>query len=141
MTYLLDTCIVSKLRKKTRDPKLEEWIKKHPASHYALSSLTIGEIQAGISQLNDRNEVKKHLGEWLLGDLIPSFEGRILEFDRKVVIRWGMLLGECRRQGINLPIVDSQIAAVALQHELILVTENIKDFLHTGVITVNPMVG
>lgn len=144
MSYLLDTCILSKLRKisKYPIPKLSNWIQQHPASLYFISSFSIAEIQAGISKLDekikDRKQYKAALENWLYNELIPDFQGRIIEFDLKLAIRWGTLIGKCKQQGINLPIIDSLIAATALHHELILLTENTIDFKQTGITFINP---
>lgn len=144
MTYLLDTCILSKLRRinKYPDPKLKQWMEQHPASLYSISLFSVAEIQAGIAKLDDtlpdRKKYKMELVDWLVNDLIPDFEGRIVDFDLKLALRWGSLVGECKRKGINLPIVDSLIAATAIHHELVVVTENVADFEHTGVVIVNP---
>ena len=144
MSYLLDTCILSKLRRLSKfpDPKLLEWIEQHPASLYFLSVFSIAEIQAGISKLSDtpadRKKCKVDLENWLHNDLVPDFEGRILDCDLKLAIRWGSLVGISKQKGLNLPIVDSLIAATALHHGLILVTENSIDFEQTGVTLINP---
>jgi predicted nucleic acid-binding protein len=144
MTYLLDTCILSKLRRMAKYPDvtLRNWIEQHPASLYCISVFSIAEIQAGVSKLHDKSpdqrKFKSDLENWLFNDLIPDFEGRIVDFDLKLAFRWGSLVGQCKQKGINLPIVDSLIAATALHHELILVTENHVDFEQTGVMLINP---
>jgi predicted nucleic acid-binding protein len=144
MTYLLDTCVLSKLRRisKYPDPKLRNWIEQHPASFYFISVFSIAEIQAGISKLDDKSTDRKRnkadLEDWLYNDLIPDFQGRIVDFDLKLAIRWGSLVGKCKQKGLNLPIIDSLIAATALHHELILVTENSVDFNQTGITLINP---
>lgn len=144
MTYLLDTCILSKLRKiqKYPEPALEKWISKHTESAYYISVLTLGEIQTGISKLQRRNpEEQKNsmiLEDWLYGELIPRFHGRILQVDAQIALAWGKLVGEAKQRGILLPVTDGLIAATALTHGLILVTENIKDFDKTGATLLNP---
>lgn len=144
MTYLLDTCILSKLRRivKYPDPKLQNWMEQHPAGLYSISVFSIAEVQAGISKLHekssDQKKYKRDLENWLFGDLVPDYEGRILDFDLKLAVRWGTLVGQCKQKGINLPVIDSLIAATALHHELILVTENHVDFEKTGVMLINP---
>lgn len=146
MTYLLDTCIVSKLRKLRLYPDLhlEEWVNRHAESSYFLSVLTLGEIQAGIAKLNvensERQKQRMMLEDWLFGELIPRFQGRILEVDTAVILKWGQMYGTCQRKGEQLPIVDGLLAATALQHSLIVVTENVKDFLKTGIEVFNPII-
>ena len=90
MSYLLDTCILSKLRRIKKRPLkvLEEWINLHDESEYFLSVLTIGEIQAGIRKLNPKKrgegEARIALEEWLLEGLIPRFCDRILPISPEV---------------------------------------------------------
>lgn len=144
MSYLLDTCILSKLRKikNESDVRLKAWILSHPESFYYISVLSIGEIQAGISKLNAKNEEHKKkrmiYEDWLLGELIPRFKDRILDIDKHTASLWGTMKGEAQIQNRTLPVIDSLIAATAIQHNLILVTENVKDFISTGVKLFNP---
>lgn len=144
MSYLLDTCVISKLQriKKYPDPILQKWIEKYPSNLYYISVLTIAEIQAGIAKLseNDSQQKKKKMdiANWLFNELIPGFHGRIIDFDLKLALRWGSLVGTYKRQGINIPVMDSLIAATALQHELIIVTENSADFNLANLFTINP---
>lgn len=141
MSYLLDTCILSASRKlhPSRSEKLKSWLEEHPESSYFISALSIGEIQAGISKLQKNEAQKKAIFEhWLLSDLIPRFEQRILGIDLQTCFLWGQLRGDAQKQGQVLPAIDTLIAASALQHQLILVTENTKDFLFTRVPLINP---
>ena len=71
-------------------------------------------------------------------ELIPGFQGRIVDFDLKLALRWGSMVGTHKREGINIPVMDSLIAATALHHELIVVTENSIDFNLANVFTINP---
>jgi len=143
MSYLLDTCILSKLRKIRKQPdiKLENWIKKHNENLYFISALTIGEIQSGISKLNLKNEERQSrliLEDWLHEELILRFHNRILAVDIEVALTWGKLSGENKQQGIIIPIVDGLIAATAIVHNLTVVTENVNDFIETGARIFNP---
>jgi hypothetical protein len=141
MSYLLDTCILSKARKFNADSeRLKKWLDRHPETSYFISVLSIGEIQTGISKLNEKEREKKTIFErWLLGSLIPRFEHRILGVDVHTCSLWGKLRGEAQKRGKLLPAIDALLAASAIQHQLILVTDNIKDFEATGVQLFNPM--
>lgn len=129
MTYLLDTCILSKLRKISKYPDhlLEKWINKHQEVQFFLSILTIGEIQQGISKLENAKQ-KRILEDWLRGDIIQRFKDRILNIDLRVILKWGELSSRFLKNGTPLPVIDSLLAATALAYDLILITENIKDF-------------
>src|SRR5271170_1578691 len=121
MTYLLDTCVVSTLRKKNvpESVKLREWLDKHPNNAYYISVLTIGELQFGIAKLNENEKVKNLLQSWLFGHLIPSFENRILSVDQQICTIWGVMSAQAVRKGITLPVSDALIAATAIKHDLI----------------------
>lgn len=129
MSYLLDTCIISKLRKisKYPDPLLQQWASNHSQSQFFLSTITLGEIQQGISQLENPIEARI-LENWLLAEIQPHFKERILPIDADVAIKWGELQGIYSKKGKKPPAIDSLLAATAIVHNLILVTANIKDF-------------
>jgi predicted nucleic acid-binding protein len=144
MTYLIDTCIISKLRKirSNPDPTLENWISKHQESQFFLSVLTIGEIQSGIAKLkiDHPQEQKKRmvLEDWLFGELIPRFKNRLLTIDLHVAITLGKIHGNNQRLGQNIPLADGLIAATAIVHGLVVVTENIRHFQNSGAEIFNP---
>jgi predicted nucleic acid-binding protein len=144
MSYLLDTCILSKLRrlKKRPDKELEAWFAEKDESLFFVSALTIGEIEAGIHKLDITKEqelnARMALEEWFLEELIPRFHERILHVDGRVALEWGRLYGECQRRGYTIPAIDGLIAATAVVHQLIIVTENVKDFIETGISVFNP---
>jgi predicted nucleic acid-binding protein len=144
MSYILDTCILSKLRriKSHPDPKLVEWIVKHPETFYFISVVTLGEIQAGISKLKESNPNQKkqrmQLEDWLFGDLIPRFQSRLLDITPEIALTWGRLSGIGLQKGVLVPIGDGLIAATAILHGMIVVTENSKHFSHIGVEVINP---
>jgi predicted nucleic acid-binding protein len=124
------------------DAKLRTWIEQHPANLYYISVFSIAEFQAGIAKIenvpSDRKKYKSDLEDWLFNDLVPDFEGRIIDFDLKIAHRWGTLVGQFKSKGINFPIVDSILAVTAIHHGLIMVTENVSDFEKIGVTIINP---
>jgi toxin FitB len=129
MTYLLDTCILSKLRKihNHPEPALKNWIVKYDEREYYLSVLTVGEIEQGIHKLKNPQD-RRILEVWLKGAVISRFKERILNIDVKIASKWGELSGTYQKKGISIPSIDGLIAATAIVHGLIVVTENIKDF-------------
>lgn len=129
MTYLLDTCIISKLRKisKSKDLILQDWILKNTEEQYFLSVLTIGEIQQGISNSKDAKQ-RRLLEDWLNGEVLFRFENRVLPIDYRVAAKWSHLSGISLQNGSPQSVIDGLIASTAIVHDLILVTENIKDF-------------
>ncbi len=141
MSYLLDTCILSIGRKAnhSKSEKLKHWMDQHPENSYFISVISVGEIQSGISKLKQSEQDRKNILEnWLILDLIPRFKHRILEIDLKTSSIWGQLRGEAQKRGYVLPVIDALIAASAIQHQMVLVTENIRDFQQIAVPLFNP---
>ncbi len=134
MSYLIDTNVLSELRRKAPDPGVVDWFARHPAGTLHLSVLTLGEIRRGIEGVGDATR-KRALLDWLETDLPAFFAGRIVPVDAAVADRWGRLIA---RAGRPLPAIDSLLAATALQHDLVLVTRNTKDFAGLPVEVFNP---
>lgn len=134
MTYLLDTNVLSELRRRTPDPKVVEWVERRPATTLHLSVLTFGELRKGIETLPP-GERRRGLSDWLEVELTGFFAGRVLSIDVAVADRWGRLVAEAARP---VPAVDSLLAATALVHGLVLVTRNLRDFGFTGLEVTNP---
>lgn len=137
MNYLLDTCVISELVARQPEPKVVNWIDAIEDERIYLSVITIGEIKRGIEKLPESSR-RQALADWLGSDLLLRFRGRILAVDTAVMLRWGELVAKMEGAGRPLPAMDSLIAALALSHNLHLVTRNEKDFQGTGVIMVNP---
>jgi predicted nucleic acid-binding protein len=131
--YLLDTVVLSELRKRHRNPKVVEWIGQRVSSELYLSVVTVGEIERGIAQQKRRNpEFSRELSFWL--DRVLSLYGdRILQIDTPITRRWGRLSADLGHDGPDL-----LIAATALEHGLTVVTRNTRHFEPTGVAVINP---
>jgi predicted nucleic acid-binding protein len=80
------------------------------------------------------------LAAWLQNDLLERFRHRLVPIDVEILLKWGELTARLETAGNPLPAIDSLMAASALQRELILVTRNTRDFVATGVPTLNPWV-
>ncbi len=134
MSYLIDTNVLSELRRKSPDPGVVAWFSQRPATTLYLSVLTLGEIRKGIEGVDD--EIRRQaLLDWLETELPTFFTGRILSIDGAVADRWGRLIAAAGRP---LPVIDSLLAATALEHDLVLITRNIKDFSGLPVQIFNP---
>ena len=134
MTYLLDTNVISELRRPRPHPGVLEWWNEVPAGRLYVSSLTIGELRRGVGRLQARNDdvQAQRLADWLDG-LAQQFADRVLAVDTVIAEIWGRL-----PQHRPIPAVDGLIAATALRHDLTVVTRNVRDFLATGVTVVDP---
>lgn len=137
MRYLLDTCVISELISAKRHPGVVAWVDDRDEETLFLSVLTIGEIQKGISKLEDHKK-RERLQTWVERDLSQRFRGRILDVNQEVASRWGRLLGEAERRGQTLPIMDSLIATTALTHNLVVVTRNVRDMERCNVEVFDP---
>jgi len=136
MSYLLDTVILSELRKRDCDPAVTRWIKAQDSSNLFLSVLTIGEIEKGISRQRRLNPVfADTLAKWLATTL-QHYEARIIPINTPIARRWGRLSDELGHSGADL-----LIAATAMENGLVVVTRNTRHFQPTGVGVYNPFAG
>lgn len=134
MSYLVDTNVLSELRRREPNQGVIEWFEQRPATTLYLSVLTLGEIRKGIDALvNDDRQLK--LLDWLEVELPQFFSGRILTIDAEVADRWGRLNAQ---MGRPIPAIDSLLAATALTHGLKLVTRNVRDFNYPELDIMNP---
>jgi len=139
MRYLFDTCVVSELISRNPNDTVLRWVSQQNEKYVYLSVVTIGEIQHGIEKLADGKR-KESLTKWLEEDLMTRFKGRILDIDVNVMMQWGRIVAGLERIGKPMPVMDSIIAAVAIEHDLHLVTRNVKDFENLDLHIVNPWV-
>ena len=138
MSYLIDTTVISELRRKQPDANVVAWFAARSVQSLFLSVLTLGEIRKGIESLGNASVDalrRQALSDWLEVDLPTFFLGRILSVDLPVSDRWGHLQAHARRP---LPAIDSLLAATALHHNLTLVTRNESDFAGFGLNLINP---
>ena len=135
MSYLVDTNVFSESVKPKPDASVVAWLREHESRLY-VSAITIGEIRRGIERLKDGKR-KTQLRAWLqaLGDCM---KGRVLSFNTSTAHVWGQMKAQWDRKGLVVPSLDSQLAAMAQRHQLILVTRNTADFARTGVKLLNP---
>jgi toxin FitB len=132
--YLLDTNVVSELRKKRRaHQKVLAWLDSVPDEDLFLSVLVLGEIRKGIELIRLRDPVQgRNLEAWLV-NLETAYAERLLPITAAIADRWGRL------SAIRpISTVDGLMAATALESRLTLVTRNTEDVQHTGVGMINP---
>jgi predicted nucleic acid-binding protein len=136
LSYLVDTNVFSEQAKPKPDAKVVEWLRQHESELY-VSTITIGEIRRGIERLPDGKR-KTQLRTWLQS-LCDCLQGRVLNFNTSTAHVWGQLKAKWEKAGVTVPSLDSQIAATASRHSLVLVTRNTADFENTGIRTLNPL--
>ncbi len=133
MSFLVDTCALSELRKPRPSPPVVDWFQAARPEDLFASSLTFGEIRKGVENLAPGRR-RTQIAEWLETELADWFEGRVLPVSLGVADGWGRLVARVP----GLPVVDGLIAATALHHRLAVVTRNETHFAKAGVKIVNP---
>lgn len=136
MKVLLDTCVLSELRREAGNPAVRKAVESFADPDLSISVLTIGEIANGISLLAPGKK-KQALEQWMLG-LEHRYAEHILPVDIETSRIWGEITARARIQGFTLAAADGLIAATALRHGLHLMTRNTSDFSATGVLLINP---
>ena len=131
--FLIDTMVLSELRRRQRDPGVVAWIARQQHDDLFLSVVSIGEIERGIARRRAADPVfAGELAAWL--DRLLRLHGeRQLAVDLAIARRWGQLSAALGHDSADL-----LIAATALEHGLTVVTRNLRHFTPTGVATLNP---
>ena len=133
MSFLLDTNVVSELRRRSPNERVVAWFEQVRADDLYLSALTIGEIRQGIEQLRLKDPTAAcRLDEWQAG-LVSAYRDRIVAVDAAIAELWGRLNVPDR-----VPTIDGLLAATVLVHDWTLVTRNVDDVVRTGARTLNP---
>ena len=137
MSYLIDTNIISEIRKGTRcDAHVSAWFASVADEDLFLSTLVLGEIRKGVEMARPRDPGKAEALERWLQEVEEAFHGRVLSIDNAVSDQWG------RMSAIRpLPAIDGLLAATALTNGLTLVTRNDGDVAGLGVRVLNPFKG
>jgi len=134
--FLLDTVVISELRKSRADARVRVWIQSVPARDIFVSSVSFGEIEGGIEKQRSRNPTfATELEKWL-EFTVRSYGDRILPFDVNESRRWGILAARVGNRGMDLA-----IAATALERGLVVATRNVAHFAPTGVAVFDPFTG
>lgn len=134
MKFLLDTNVVSELRKGDRaDPGVTDWFSSVDSSDLALSVLVLGEMEVGVARLERRDSTAAaQLADWLNG-VRAAYRYRLLEIDDAVATQWAAL-----NAVRPLPVIDSLLAATANVNGMTLVTRNVGDLHGVDVDVLNP---
>ena len=131
--YLIDTVVLSEMRKRRRHPGIVRWLQGKTADTLFLSAVTIGEVERGIDLQRAGDPVfAEALASWL-DRTIELYADRILPVTTPIARRWGRLGARIGHGGADL-----LIAATALEFGLIVVTRNIRHFAPTGAVVEDP---
>ena len=135
--FLLDTNIPSELMRPRPEPKVQHWIAAQDIGTLFVSVVSISELETGFATMRDAAR-RARLEASLERYLALLFVGRVLPVTKAIAVRWGRLDGMRQMAGRPLSAPDGMIAATALEHGLMLVTRNVKDFAGLGVDLLNP---
>ena len=137
MLYLLDSNVVSELRKKkSMNTGVLNFFQSIDSAEVYLPVQTIGELRRGVENLRNRGDVSqaKKIEGWL-NLILSEYSDRIIEFDADCAQVWGRLMSPHNQNA-----VDKQIAAIGLIHGMSIVTRNVKHFAGTGTTLINPFI-
>jgi len=136
--FLLDTNVLSEFKRRGEPhPHVRNWLRATDPDLPWASVVSFREIRKGIERFAVGHR-RTELEQWVARDLDQWFEERFLPVTKAVAARWGVLSARALDKGTPLPNLDGLIAATALEHDLTLVTRNVKDFVGLEIAIVNP---
>jgi toxin FitB len=135
--WLLDTNILSELRRMKPEPKVLEFVAAQPLERLHVSTVTLAEIRFGIEILPDANR-RAELNDWLAHKVRPMFKQRILEVTEDIMFKWRLLVEEGRKIGYTFSQPDLIIAATGISQGLTVVTRDTDCFVKARAPVFNP---
>jgi predicted nucleic acid-binding protein len=135
--WLLDTNVLSELRRARPEPKVVAFVASKPLDLLFVSTVTFAEIRFGIERVGDATR-RAELNDWLAHKVRPMFEQRALAVTEDVMFKWRLLVADGRKAGHTYSQPDLIIAATALHHGLTVVSRDTTDFKKARVPVVNP---
>lgn len=136
--WLLDTNVVAALINPQGAPSVKAWAASQDEETFHLSILTLAEYDKGIHNLpSDHPDRPRYIAS--RDALADRFADRVLSLRDDAVRLWGRISGEVKREtGHPPPVIDTLLAATAIEHDLYLVTRNVKDTRHSGAAIFDP---
>ena len=135
--WLLDTNVISELRRTRPEPHVVEFVVSRPLERLFVSAVTLAEIRFGIELVADVNR-RAALTDWLTHKVRPMFEQRVLPITEDIMFKWRLLVEEGRKSGHTYSQPDLIIAATAAHHGLTIVSRDTADYERAGVPLKNP---
>ena len=137
MAWLLDTNILSELRRPKPEQKVVAFVASCPLDQLYISAVTLAEIRFGIELVGEPNR-RADLNDWLANKVRPMFGERVLQITEDIMLKWRLLVEEGRKAGHTFSQPDLIIAATAIHHGLTLVTRDRSDYDMARVPVINP---
>ncbi len=135
--WLLDTNVLSELRRPRPERKVVAFIAAQPLDSLFVSSVTLAEIRFGIELVADAGR-RAELNDWLTHKVRPMFEQRVLPVTEDIMLKWRLLVEDGRKAGHTFTQPDLIIAATALEHGLTVVSRDTTDYERARVPVFNP---
>ncbi|WP_024880475.1 type II toxin-antitoxin system VapC family toxin [Methylosinus sp. LW3] len=135
--WLLDTNILSELRRPRPEAKVVAFIAAQPLDLLYVSTVTLAEIRFGIELVEDATR-RAELGDWLTHRVRPMFERRVLPVSEDVILKWRLLVEDGRKSRHTFSQADLFIAATALHHGLTVVTRDAAEFARARAPVLDP---
>jgi toxin FitB len=140
MAWLLDTNILSELRRPKPEQKVVAFVAGCPLDQLYISAVTLAETRFGIELVGEPNR-RADLNDWLANKVRPMFGERVLQITEDIMLKWRLLVEEGRKVGHTFSQPDLIIAATAIHHGLTLVTRDRSDYDKARVPVINPWDG
>ena len=137
--WLLDTNVLSELRRPKPDRKVVTFISAQPLELLYVSAVTLAEIRFGIEVVTDATR-RAELNDWLAHKVRPMFEQRVVPVSEDIMLKWRLLVEDGRKAGYTFSQPDLIIAATALHHGLTVVTRDVSDYERVRAPVFNPWV-
>jgi len=137
MAWLLDTNILSELRRHRPEPKVLSFIETLPLDQVYVSVATMAELRYGVELVTDAPR-RADLNDWLTNVIRPMFDDRVIPITEDIMVKWRLLVEEGRRTGHTFSQPDLIIAASAAHHGMTVVTRDRSQFDKAGVSVINP---
>jgi len=135
--WLLDTNVLSELRRPRPEPKVVTFVAGQPLDNLYISMVTLAEIRFGIELITDVGR-RAELHDWLTHKVRPMFAQRVLPVTEDIMLKWRLLVEEGRNMGHTFSQPDLIIAATALVHGLTIVSRDTSDYERARVPLRNP---
>jgi predicted nucleic acid-binding protein len=137
--WLLDTNILSELRRPKPERRVIGFVAAQPLEHLYVSAVTFAEIRFGIERVSDASR-RAELNGWLTHKVRPMFEQRVLAITEDIMFKWRLLVEDGRKVRHTFSQPDLIIAATALHHDLTVVSRDVSDFQKARAPVLNPWV-
>jgi predicted nucleic acid-binding protein len=135
--WLLDTNVLSELRRRKPEPKVVAFISAQPLDSLYISTVTLAEIRFGIELVTDAGR-RAELNDWLTHKVRPMFDQRVLPVTEDIMFKWRLLVEDGRKTGHTFSQPDLILAATALEHGLTLASRDTSEYEKARVSVLNP---